>query len=83
MGMKADLVWRVYATPNNPITCPILSLAPYLFSNLLNPHSCAYKPGQLQPTTETNLINPVSSEGTSPSMGSRTSFLGAINMTDS
>ena len=26
-------VWHVYATPNNPTTCPVLALACYIFSN--------------------------------------------------
>ncbi len=32
-GKNANLIWHVYATPHNPITCPILALAQYLFSN--------------------------------------------------
>ena len=26
-GKNADSIWHVYATPHNPITCPILALA--------------------------------------------------------
>ena len=56
-GKNADSIWHVYATPHNPITCPILALARYLFSN----------PGILTPvpshdeynaTVETSLIDP-------------------------
>ena len=32
-GKRSDAVWHVYATPHNPITCPHLALARYLFSN--------------------------------------------------
>ena len=32
-GKNTDQVWHVYATPDNPCTCPILALACYLFSN--------------------------------------------------
>ena len=32
-GKNTDQVWHVYATPENPCTCPILALACYLFSN--------------------------------------------------
>ncbi len=32
-GKRSDALWHVYATPNNPVTCPILSLARFLFSN--------------------------------------------------
>lgn len=54
---NADSIWHVYATPHNPITCPILAPAQYLFSN----------PGILTPvpshdeynaTVETSLIDP-------------------------
>ncbi len=55
-GYNADSIWHVYATPHNPITCPILALAQCLFSN----------PGILTPvpshdkynaTVETSLID--------------------------
>ena len=32
-GRNKDQVWHVYAIPNNPITCPVLALACYIFSN--------------------------------------------------
>jgi hypothetical protein len=32
-GKNADQLWHVYATPNNPVTCPVLALARYLFAN--------------------------------------------------
>ncbi len=33
MGKNANSVWHVYGKPHHPITCPILVLAWYLFSN--------------------------------------------------
>ena len=32
-GRNRDQLWHVYATPNNPATCPILALATYIFAN--------------------------------------------------
>ena len=32
-GRNKDQVWHVYATPNNPTTCPVLAFACYIFSN--------------------------------------------------
>lgn len=32
-GRNRDRLWHVYATPNNPATCPILALATYIFAN--------------------------------------------------
>jgi hypothetical protein len=32
-GKNADQLWHEYATPNNPTTCPVLSLSCYLFAN--------------------------------------------------
>ena len=32
-GRNKDQVWHVYATSNNPTTCPVLALACYIFSN--------------------------------------------------
>jgi hypothetical protein len=33
MGRNSDQVWHVYATPNNPCVCPVLTLATYIFAN--------------------------------------------------
>ena len=33
IGKNQDKLWHVYATPNNPTTCPVLSLSRYLFAN--------------------------------------------------
>ncbi|KAL7462369.1 hypothetical protein ACHAXS_002746 [Conticribra weissflogii] len=50
MGKNADSVWHVYATPHNPITCPVLALARYLFSNpgILTPGYTKLFPGRNQ-----------------------------------
>jgi hypothetical protein len=32
-GRNRDQLWHVYATPNNPATCPVLALATYIFAN--------------------------------------------------
>ncbi len=32
-GKRANALWHVYATPENPATCPHLALARYLFAN--------------------------------------------------
>ena len=32
-GRNRDQLWHVYATPNNPATCPVLALAMYIFAN--------------------------------------------------
>ncbi len=32
-GRNKDQRWHVYATPDNPTTCPVLSMACYLFAN--------------------------------------------------
>lgn len=32
-GRNRDQLWHVYATPNNPATCPVLALATYIFTN--------------------------------------------------
>ena len=33
MGKNSDQVWHVYATPEKPAMCPVLSLATYVFAN--------------------------------------------------
>lgn len=32
-GKNSDQLWHLYATPNNPSTCQVLSLSHYLFPN--------------------------------------------------
>ena len=58
MGKNADSVWHVYATPHNPITCPVLALAHYLF---LNPGILTPVPNNDEdwnPEVEPDIINP-------------------------
>ncbi len=54
---NADSIWHEYATPHNPITCPILALGGYLFSNpgILTPSPSHDK---YDPNVETSLIDP-------------------------
>ncbi len=56
-GKNADSIWHVYATPHNPITCPILALGGYFFSNqgILTPSPSHDK---YDPNVETSLIDP-------------------------
>ncbi len=63
MGKNANLVWYVYGTPHNPIACPILSLASYLFSNPGIITSVPTSQDDYNQTTETNVIDPDRSEG--------------------
>lgn len=76
MGKNANLVWHVHATPHNPITCQILLLARYLFSNqgILTPVPTSQE--DYDKTTETNLIDPDSSEGNISINGCMTLFPG-------
>ncbi len=63
MGKNANMVWHFYATPHNPITCLILSLVHYFFSN---PGILIHVPTSQEnynQTTETNLIDPDNSKG--------------------
>ncbi len=61
MGKNADSVWHVYATSHNshnPITCPVLALAPYLFSipGILTP--VPNNDEDWNPKVELDIINP-------------------------
>ncbi len=58
MGMNANSLWHVYVTLQNPISCPILALTNYLFSNpgILTPF-----PNHIsdwEPTVGNEFINP-------------------------
>ncbi len=58
MGKNTNSVWQVYATPYNPITCPVLALARFLFSNLGILTPVANNDKDWNPKVETDAINP-------------------------